>query len=477
MKRKSKTGLWLLLLLVYSPLANATSTDTLLSVTEYLQLVRSFHPIAKKAAIQVSQAGLQILQAKALFDPMLAAGTSNKTLGGTSYYNTQELQLTIPTWYGIEFKSGIEQWNGDRLNPEETLGMLQYAGVQIPLLKNLFYDKRRAALQQSKQMELMAKQDQQVILNELYSDALHAYLDWVQAYELWQLAKRNLDLSNNRMGFVRRSFELGDRAAIDTLEAYTQVQQFELLFNQRYLEFVRESIYLSAYVWNERSEPLALKSNCIPSKEWKLFAEEWTQQTNLDSLYTELHRSHPSLRWYDQKLNVLALDRKVKFQDLLPKLDLQYNLLSKNGLSGFNPSYDGFSPGDNSYFGLKFQYSLRVSEGRANYQMAKLKIKDATLDRDLKKLDLENKVKKYLNDYFMISKQVGLQTNYVTNLSLLASAEQKKLELGESSFFLTNSRDNKVLEANEKLIQLEIKRKSSLLGIPYALGMLQTIIQ
>lgn len=477
MKRKSKTGLWLLLFLVYSQLAIASTADTLLSVTEYLQLVRSFHPIAKKAAIQVSQAGMQILQAKALFDPMLAAGTSNKTLGGTSYYNTQQLQLTIPTWYGIEFKTGLEHWNGDRLNPEETLGMLQYAGVQIPLLKNLLYDKRRAALQQSKQMELMAKQDQQVILNELYSDALNAYLDWVQAYELWQLAKRNLNLSINRMSFVRRSFELGDRAAIDTLEAYTQVQQFELLFNQRYLEFIRESIYLSAYLWNERSEPLALKSNCIPSNEWKLFAEAWTQQTNLDSLCSALHRSHPSLRWYDQKLNVLALDRKVKFQDLLPKLDLQYNLLSKKGWSGFNPSYDGFSPAGNSYFGLKFQYSLRVSEGRANYQMAKLKIKDATLDRDLKKLDLENKVKKYLNDYLLISKQVGLQTNYVTNLSLLASAEQKKLELGESSFFLTNSRDNKVLEANEKLIQLEIKRKSSLLGIPYALGMLQTVIQ
>lgn len=453
----------------------AAQTDTIFSAQEFLALVKSYHPLVRKTGIQVDQAAMNLLFAKGLFDPALNAANSNKTLDGLQYYQSSEAELVIPTWFGVEFKSGIEYLQGNRINTSETSGTLSYAGVQIPILKNLVYDKRRAALQQAKQAQFMAYEEQKLVLNQLIMDAMYAYFDWVQAWELLQLADKNYSLNMNRMKLVVKSFELGERAAIDTLEAYTLVQQFELLRNQHYLEFVREGIYLSAYLWNEQTEPLILNAAARPEQRWERFGETWNNQLLLDSLLQEVNDKHPGLQWYQYKLQVLKLDQKVKFQEMLPKLDVNYQLLSKNGLTGFNPAYDGFSPNRNSYYGIKFQMPLRLSEGRASYQLAKLKYRDAVLDRSMKKIELENKVKKAVADFLFLEKQVSLQTNYVKNLELLANAEQVKLELGESSFFLTNSRDTKVVDAREKLIQLQVKRMMSLLSVPYSLGILTEV--
>jgi outer membrane protein TolC len=449
---------------------DAQVMDTTLSVQQFITLVQQFHPVLLKTNIGIQQSNANRLQARGAFDPVLQANTGNKTLDGLTYYNQQTAELSIPTWYGIEFKTGYEYWDGSRLNPSQTSGGVGYAGVQIPLVKNLVFDKRRAALQQAVQIQGMAQEEQKIITNQLLYDGLQAYFDWVQSWEMFQLADRNLQLNQQRMQLIRKSFEYGDRAAIDTLEAYTLVQQFELLRNQHYLEFIRDGIYLSGYLWTQDNKPYTLPVACKPNTQWKGYGEAWGQQLNIDSMLYIVQDKHPSVRWYERKLRTLELERKLKFQELLPKIDVQYQLLSKKGLSGFNPAFEGFAPNQNAYYGIKLLYPLRVSEGRANYQQSKLKLSDAQLDFEIKKVELGNKLKKAVNDFILIQKQVELQTNYVLNLQQLASAEQKKLEFGESSFFMTNTRENKVIEASEKLIQLQIKRKMSLISLPFALG-------
>jgi hypothetical protein len=50
----------------------------------------------------------------------------------------------------ITLSSGIENNDGSRVNPENTLGTISYFGVEVPLLKGLFIDERRTALAQAK---------------------------------------------------------------------------------------------------------------------------------------------------------------------------------------------------------------------------------------------------------------------------------------------------------------------------------------
>jgi hypothetical protein len=52
--------------------------------------------------------------------------------------------------------------------------------VTIPLAKNLWYDKRRAVLDQAKLAQKMTRAEQIILSNELLLDAENTYWEWVK---------------------------------------------------------------------------------------------------------------------------------------------------------------------------------------------------------------------------------------------------------------------------------------------------------
>ncbi|MFM6947785.1 MAG: hypothetical protein ACKOWQ_02115 [Aquirufa sp.] len=86
----------------------------------YLKIVENYHPVSRQAQIGIKKSNAQILQARGAFDPILRHYISSKTLDGTNYYQYNAPELSIPTWYGIEINSGIENLQGNRLDPSQT---------------------------------------------------------------------------------------------------------------------------------------------------------------------------------------------------------------------------------------------------------------------------------------------------------------------------------------------------------------------
>ena len=79
-------------------------------------------------------------------------------------------------------------------------------------------------------------------------------------------------------------------------------------------------------------------------------------------------KNHPELQIYSLKISALQVDKKLKFQGLLPKVDLQYNQMTLNQTPFFTaPLFE-----NNFQYGLKIEIPLRFSQGRAEYQKAKL---------------------------------------------------------------------------------------------------------
>ncbi len=62
------------------------------------------------------------------------------------------------------------------------------------------------------------------------------------------------------------------------------------------------------------------------------------------------------------------------------------------------------------------------------------------------------------NDLINLDKQVILHTSMIDNNKLLLDGEENKFRMGESSLFLVNSREEKLLEVQEKLNQIYTKR-------------------
>lgn len=459
------------LLAIFARDTYAQDSIKTLNAEQLLQLVKQYHPVAKQAVINIEKSKADIQIARGAFDPIISNYIARKTFDGTNYYTYTSPEIVAPTWYGIEIYSGLEDLGGARLDPNQTAGRTSYIGVNIPLAKNLVLDKRRAALQQAKIYNTMATVEQRAVLNDLLMEAIHNYWLWVKAYQTYVVVKNNVIVNEQRLELIKKFFKYGERPAIDTVEALAQLQSFQYQQNQYWLEFQNAGLQLSAYLWKTNNEAYTLPETVIPQ-------DGWENETNISKFNVMLldllqvaERNHPDLRLYNYKLDVLEIDRKLKFQDLLPKLDFQYNQLGK-GYNLLKTATTGPFFENNFQYGLKFEMPLLLRKGRGEYTKAKLKIQETKLDQNQKQLQIQIKVKSYYNEFVTLKNQIALQSNNYNNYTRLVRAEEIRFANGESSLFLINSRENKALEALEKLIELKTKYYKTIYALQWSAGLL-----
>lgn len=430
---------------------------------EFTNVIRQYHPVARQAALKIEMAKANLTMSRGAFDPVISGDYSNKNYDGLTYYNQEQTTLKIPTWYGIDLYTGIENVSGARINPEESKGNLSFVGFKAPVLQNFVIDKRRAALQQARIYRTLSVVEQKIALNDLLEESLKYYWEWWEQYQRVQLLEKVVDNAQRRFTMVKTAYTLGDRAAIDTLEAFTQVQNFSIRLNEAQMEFKSAQYQLSAYLWTPRATQYDLPEDVIPQA---LVAVE----INADSFLTAAG-FHPELIAYRYKLDALKIDRKLKFQLLLPDLDVKYNQIA-NSYSSIGK--DGAWFQNNYRYGISFAMPLRLSEGRGAYKNAKLKIDYTKLEQSNKEITIRTKVKQYINEWFQTRSQIQLQENIVTNTLSLQKAEETLFFNGESSLFLINTRELRRTEAEIKQIELQKKNQSTLIKLKAAAGLLGT---
>lgn len=465
-----KKNNWLVVLLLgISQMLYAQDSLSVLNSEQLLLLVKKYHPIARQAQIGVLQADANVTLARGAFNPIIGGYLAQKNFTQIEYYNLTTAEIKIPTWYGIELGAGIQDLTGQRLNSSETSGRTNYAGIAVPLAKNLVIDKRRAFLRQAKLYQTMAKAEQRALLNDVLMGAMEQYWQWVNAYQAYVVMSNNVNVNQTRLQLIKKAYQNGERPAIDTIEAITQLQSFEYRKNQYWLEFQNSGLELSAYLWKTNNEPYYLPENVIPQGGW----ENETNLSNFNLVLTDLlsvaENSNPTLLQYKGKVDVMKIEKKLKFQELLPKLDVQYNHLNKD----YAWNTEGLLLNNNYQYGVKFEMPLFLGEGRGAYKAAKFKLESSKLDLNIKQQQVEIKVKQYYNEYITLKKQIELQSAAYNNYNQLLKAEETRFFNGESSLFLINSRESKALEAQEKLIELKTKFFKTLYGLQWSAGLLQ----
>lgn len=90
-----------------------------------------------------------------------------------------------------------------------------------------------------------------------------------------------------------------------------------------------------------------------------------------------------------------------------------------------------------------------------------------------KQLELTNKVRQYFNQLSILQNQIQVQERAYENYRLLQRGEETRFFNGESSLFLINSRENKALEALQKLTELKAKYFKAYNGLFWAAGSLR----
>jgi outer membrane protein TolC len=436
------------------------SQQKIFTEKEFIATIKKFHPVAKQAAIEVEIAEAEITTSRGVFDPVFSMENNQKEFDGLTYYNHRNVEIKIPTWYGIDLSAGKENITGSRLNPEETKGTLSYLSLSVPLMQNLIIDKRRATLQQAKIFKDLSKVERSIVLNELVREALGNYWHWWKQYAEYTLMQAVISNANKRFQMIKTTHMLGERAAIDTLEAFTQIQSLQLRQNEIFTALLNSQLQVSAFLWADNNVQYDLPADVKP-QELKAEDELMLEYVVMFAL------THPELKQYTFKLKALQIERRLHFQQFLPAVNLKYNQLGTSLSKTINSAWFN----NNYRFGLSVSMPLRFSEGRGEFRKAKLKMDYTTLAQLNKQVQVINKVKQYYTEWQQSTTQITLQNEIIKNTLTLLRGEETRFFSGESSLFMINAREMRAIEAQQKLIELKAKNQKTLIELKGAAGM------
>lgn len=453
-------------LLVWTVLISITvnAQDSLkLNFEDYMEWVRLYHPIAVQAEINLRMGQMEVRQARGGFDPLLFGNLDKKEFKESTYYDKRDAGLVIPTWLGVELNGTFEQNTGQFLNSESnvpTAGLLS-AGASVNVGQGLILDDRRAALRKAQIFQQATEVERINFLNDLNLQATDRYWRWSLAYENVKVLNEGVELARFRFYAVKRSFEQGDQAAIDTVEAFSQLLNREYRLQIAQNAFFASTQEISTFLWDEDGNPMSLDPTVVPQS---LF-EEFTSSPDFEELRSLVIR-HPELRLTDFELASLDVEKRLKTQQLLPVVKLNYNFLTES-VSDLN-SAQFF---ENDYkWGISFFTPLLLRKTRGAVGLAKAKIEMKQTSRDLKELQLRNKLEAELNNWTILNQQVRTIGQNVESLEALLTGETRRFEIGESSLFLVNAREVAVFDSRITLNDLASKLRTSYAKTRFAAG-------
>ncbi len=423
-----------------------------LRFSEYLGYVKKYHPIAKQADLQLGIGQANLMKARGGFDPKIEVDYDQKKFKGTEYYDRLNATFKIPTWYGIELKGNFEQNDGEFLNPTETLPSegLYSAGISMSVGQGLWINDRMATLKKAKYFRNRSKADRDLLVNQILYDASLAYFDWLKAYNEALIFKNFLDNANIRFEGIKSSAYAGDIAAIDTVEAKIAMQSRALGLEQANVSLMKQTLVLSNFLWINEGIPIELQPNVIPETEIEAAIDITLEILGkpLDSFTIE---NHPKLKSLGYKIDGLRIEKRLMANRLLPKIDMEYNFLTET------PEFINSFETEQYKGGISFRLPLFLRKERGDLQLAKFKLQEAQYELDNAQIEVKNKILSVYRELESFESQNLLINEIVQNYSTLLTAEERKFSFGESSLFLINSRESKLIDAELKRIEVRNK--------------------
>lgn len=450
----------------------AQQDSTTMSFDQYITLVKDHHPVMLQLELLNDAADGNAMMARGGFDPKIEGSYDLKNFEDKNYYSLINGGLKIPTWYGIEVKAGYDRTAGEYFDPTDftpTRGLWN-AGISIPLGKGLVLDERRATLRQADVFTRSTKIEQQLLLNELLYNAGSAYINWQVAADITQVASEGLQLSQNRYEGTKSSFIGGDKAAIDTLEAFLSVQNRQQLLITAEQNLQNTKLEVESFLWLDGVVPLEMDVEMTPEDIDVVFLNDDLQELIIKQ--EELLDLHPNIQQYGLKLESLEIDRLLQKEDLKPDLRVYYNPL----VGSTDDDIFAEVRLDNYKLGATLKYPLFLRKERGKLKMTDAKIGQASNDMILKKRSIQLQLDQYAQNDQLLAASIEVLTASVSNYQRILLAENQKLTLGESSLFLVNSREQKYVDSQLKQLNTVAKLLKNRLGYIFYTGRLDTVL-
>ncbi|WP_338876858.1 TolC family protein [Spirosoma sp. SC4-14] len=455
-----------------APVAGTTRPDTsVFSAQVFFELIRQNHPIVKQADLFGEEAKQVVMQARGAFDPKLVSTYDRKEFGNDLYYDHWQNKLAVPLWPGgIDLTVSYNRNAGKYINPEERTPSsgLTGIGLSVPIGQSLLIDARRTAVRQARLAVNLAEADRLKLVNKTLFDAAKAYWEWFLAYQQRRLIAEGYDLADRRFRALRERALLGDAATIDTTEALIAVQDRLVQRQQAEVDEQNARLGVSNFLWNGQGQPVELPIGAIPQEATLTAYDEQV----LQSLLNQATQQHPELLKLDTKAQQLTLEGQFRKAMIQPQVVLNASVLSQTPTVDIPydwGNYYSFRP-QNHKVGLDFVFPLFLRKERGKLREVQVKSQQVLLERQQASRDIANTVQSTYNQLQTLARQVAVQQQTIQNQQTLLRAEQQKFELGESSLFLVNSRETKLIDLRVKGEELKTKYQKAIAELYYVAG-------
>lgn len=405
--------------------------------------------MVKNANLEINKAQANLMMARGGFDPKIEVDFSKKQFKDKEYYSILNSSFKIPTWYGIEIKAGFDNNEGVYLNPQNTLPNqgLTSLGVSVPLGQGLFINQRMADVRKAKMQMQLSQAERKLQAIVVLHDASLAYFNWKKNYNEVALYKEYNNNAQIRFKGIQSLIKQGDKPSIDSVEAGIIVKNRKLNLEDSNLKLAKAKLELATFLWLEDNIPLELSDELFPEIQLEFTIQE-SLKTN-DLLNSDFSiTNHPKINALQSKIDMLNVERKLKANMLLPKIDIGYSYISE-------PSYlDNYQFQDYK-IGLDFYFPLFLRKERGSLKLAKYKVQESEFILDLEKVQLTNKITAQKMEIKSLLRQKELIKDLVQDNIIMLSSEERLFSFGESSLFLINTRENNLVSAQLSKIALE----------------------
>ena len=422
------------------------STDTL-TLTDFLENIRENHPLIRKADLFDEIAEAYKVKGRGVLDPQLSAGHRSKFFNDINYFTTWQGEMKVPTRLPLDFSLGYENNNGSFLNNESTVpgNGLIYGTVNISLLRGFLFDEQRFRIEEARLDGIGSKIDRDILVREVYFQSVRCYLEWAVAQANLNLHRQYLDLINERHQNITDLYVNGDIAAIDTIESRLTLNTAQKLYLGTRLKLIEAQQKVNLFIWNQWGQPLEM-SNRVKAEhpsEIVVLLDNLLAGTDND------FQNEPFYRKINNDLAGLELDARLIREQLKPRLDLKYNIIVDPGTNDLNPSFNF-----NDYkYGVALAYPILNRKTRSELALNEAWSSQLAYDKEMYATELHLKQTGLTTSRVILDSEIDVALEKVRNSGLLLEAERIKFQMGESSLFLLNQRERKVLESEMEFLK------------------------
>ena len=452
--------------------AGQADAKQVMDLDAFVAIILANHPVVKQAELLPENARQALRLAKGAFDPKLEATWNIKQFRNKRYYDIFNTTLEVPTWFPLDPKISIDRNRGVFLNPENAIpGSDNFrqitAGLSLPIGRGLLIDQRRAVVRQARLFMEITAVERIKMINKVLLSAIKDFWNWYFTYYNYLLIKESLNISQEIYRRVKVDFEFGELAAVDTVQAAITLQNRRVDQQEALISFKRAGLTLSNYLWGENEEPLEINEKVYPPLDYQVS----NPGIRLDSLMNLAIEQHPDLRKASLKISQLNVAERLARENLKPQIDLNYNLI--NAPLGAGGDLAAMQLRNNYKFGVSFQFPLFLRKERSKLKQTQIKIAQTRYQLSQREREVRNSIQA---SYFELSntrQMLDLMQQAVDNYKTLLDAELFNLEIGESDLFKINFQQDKLLEAQIKLMKTRTNLEKARVvlywsaGIPY----------